>query len=137
MTDNIYRTKVYVYGILDDNDEIVYVGKTSTPKRRLGDHKRTTGWDRMKILDLFYDKEFYWIEKLRHNSKLENKFDRPNQEDWEIGDIVEIGDRGIQVLDTKTNIKYQTIKEASEDLDISRYKIYYSIYKTKKRFVLL
>ena len=138
MTDNIYRTKVYVYGILNEKDEIIYVGKSSAPRIRLIAHKRDSGWNKMKILDTFLDTEFYWIEKLKNECKLENKFDKPNEEDWEIGDIVEVGDLPrVSLLDTKTNKEYETIAEASKDLNIPRYRIEYSLYKAKKRFVLL
>jgi len=138
MTDNIYRTKVYVYGILNEKDEIIYVGKTTTPKRRLADHKRTTSYNKLKILDTFFDTEFYWIEKLKTECKLENKFDRPDEEDWEIGDIVVVEDlKKVAVLDTETSKEYETIAEASKDLDISRNRIRYSVYKSKKRFILL
>jgi len=133
MGNDIYKTKIYVYGILNDKDEIIYVGKTSIPKRRLSQHKQYNGWDKMVILDTFYDLEMYWIEKLRHKCKLENKFNKPDVEEWEIGDRVGLQHpNNIAVLDTETNKEYETIQEASRDLNMSRYYI-----QTKERFVLL
>ena len=139
MENNIYKTKVYVYGILNDNDEVIYVGKSSAPRVRLSDHKRTKGWNRMKILDYFYDTEMYWIEKLRRERKLENKFDRPNEEDWEVGDMVVVDNkRVVSVLDKETGKEYKSIADASRELNLTRGKILYSLRESKnKRFELL
>lgn len=85
--------KVYVYGVLDQNDQIIYVGKTSTPSYRLPHHKKSMSVtvNKMKILDIFYDKENFWIHKLINEGHvLENKEISSTVEHYEIGDIVEL-----------------------------------------------
>ena len=129
MENNIYKTKVYVYGILNANEEIIYVGKTSAPKKRLVDHKRTSGWNKMKILDFFYDKEMHWINKLKSECKLENKEIRPNEEDWEIGERVEVRDRRvITFIDKVSNTEYKTIAECSAKTGLTRARIVGLLY---------
>ena len=79
--------KVYVYGILDDNDDIIYVGKSSKPYERLKRH--ISRYDRAVILDFYYDKESYWIDKLRLNGHiLENKHTDAMTSEHKIGDIL-------------------------------------------------
>ena len=139
-------TKVYIYGLLNDDNEITYIGKASEPRTRLYQHKVYTGNTKLEILDFFYDKEMYWIEKMKGVCKLTNKIDKPFVEEWEVGDIVEIGERKtISFIDKMTNKKYNTIAEASNEFGISRDRIRNLIfndnvkekYKDEYRFELL
>lgn len=116
--------KVYIYELLDENNEVFYIGKTSTPNRRLGTHKQ----DRirkmkLKILDCFIDIEYKWIHKyLEKGCILENKETNPMVENWNIGDIIGIKTgRELKIKDLISNKIYNSIKEATEKLDVSRY----------------
>jgi len=80
--------KTYIYGLYKDN-KLIYIGKATCPYRRFSDHKRTLEVDYCKIIDIYYDKENYWIKKfLLEGAELKNKITTPHTEDWEIGDIV-------------------------------------------------
>lgn len=84
--------KVYIYGLLDESDQIIYVGKSSIPSYRLSYHKRdkNISVSRMKILDIFYDKENYWINKLiDEGHPLVNREVSSTVENYEIGDFIE------------------------------------------------
>jgi len=138
--------KVYVYGLLDNEDNISYVGKSSTPKSRLVNH---TSSSRLKILDIFYDKEVYWIEKLQKEGyDLLNQKGIKEVEDWNIGDIVEVNrkeNRGAQkIYDSKTSKIYDSLKSLIEELNIERSTFKYRIENSDKpnfqdyqRYILL
>lgn len=120
----ISKTKVYIYGILDESDQIIYIGKSSTPYARLSHHVNSgfSQCRRCKIIDIFYDTEFYYISKfLSEGVKLENKHTTPFVEKWEIGDIISIGKlKRIKCKNTKTEKIYQSIAEAARDFSVSR-----------------
>ncbi len=138
--------KVYVYGLLDDEDKIIYVGKSSTPKSRLTTH---TSSSRLKILDIFYDKEVYWIEKLqKEGHNIFNQKGIKEVENWDIGDIIEINrkeNRGAQkIYDSKTNKVYDSLKSLIKELNIERSTFKYRMENSKKpnfqdyqRYILL
>jgi predicted GIY-YIG superfamily endonuclease len=89
-------TKTYVYGLIDEKNNIFYVGKSSRPKSRFYDHTSHLGkYDiKMKILDIFYDVETYWIEKLlSEGHPIKNKEIIVTSEQWEIGEIFKISKR--------------------------------------------
>lgn len=113
--------KVYIYGILDNEEEVVYVGKSSTPNLRLRHHKHLKPrYNRCKILDIFYDKEHYWINYfLDKGAKLENKELVEYVEDYKIGDIIEIKNRlQYQILNKKTGKTYESINDLLKREDI-------------------
>ena len=82
-------TKTYIYGIFENNEPI-YIGKSSQPKYRYGRHcKEGNGGDYCKILDLYYDLENAWIVKFWNQGyKLKNKITHTPVENWNIGDII-------------------------------------------------
>jgi len=79
------KKKVYIYALLDEEDNEIYVGKSTCPRERLIAHLKP----KCVILDYFYDKEHYWINKLTvEGKKLKNKEKLKNSETWEVGDII-------------------------------------------------
>ena len=126
-------TKTYIYGLLDKSDNIIYLGKSSCPKNRLRHHKHisTISITKCKILDIFYDTENYWINKLLSEGiVLKNKYNLPEEESWEIGDIIEVGSlKKVKVKNTETGIVYDTIKSACESIGMQRDAFVYKIKK--------
>lgn len=97
-------TKTYVYGLMNENGEVFYIGKSSRPKSRFYDHVSHLGKHDMimKILDIFYDVETYWIEKLtKEGHPLQNKEIISTLEQWEVGETFKIFKR------TPNKIEYQ------------------------------
>jgi hypothetical protein len=89
-------TKIYIYGLIDDKGNIFYVGKSSQPKNRFYSHVRQLNrYDiKMQVLDFFYDKEVYWIEKLlKEGHDVQNKEIISTLEQCEIGEVFEISQR--------------------------------------------
>ena len=79
-----YKVYTYVYGELDEDDNIVYVGKSNDPRRRNMD-KRVV---RFKILDKFIDIEQRWIHQLSSSGvQLRNKEVIKTCGDFEVGKI--------------------------------------------------
>ena len=113
-----YMKKVYIYGLLDEDDNIFYIGKSIEPKTRLAAHNSTR---RCKILDWFEDKEHYWIEKLTQEGiQLENKEKLKGSEEWEVGDIVSVEERkGNQILHKPSGIIYDSAYQAANALNMS------------------
>ena len=65
-----YKVYTYVYGELDADDNIIYVGKSNNPRER-NMSKRV---NRFKILDRFIDTEQRWIHQLSSSGvQLRNK----------------------------------------------------------------
>ena len=127
ITKTDFYVKVYIYGLLDDNDNIIYIGKSSTPKSRLY-YNVNNGYPnvkKLKIIDFFSDLEQYYIQKyIDEGFVLNNKHTSPNWEDWNLGDILEVNKlKKVSCINTLTNKKYETIEEASIDIGISRGKI--------------
>jgi len=117
--------KTYIYALMDEDENIIYVGKSNTPKERLGAHKHTFGNPRikMKVLDYFYDIEQYWVSKLALEGH--NLFNRElftYSEDWEKGDIIDTKPKTkTRVFDKEKNIIYDSLYALSkaEKIDIS------------------
>lgn len=127
-------TKVYVYALYNKDDEIEYVGKSNRPKERLYNHSYTDGYRKLKIMDIFYDKEYHWIQKLSESYNLKNKLQKPFEEDWNKGDIIEVQkQRVVSFIDRVSNRKFNSIKEASEVLGMSRDRISALLYNDNVR----
>jgi len=110
--------KTYIYGLKNSNDEIFYVGKTHAPKTRLINHRQTIkGIDTLEILDIFYDKEKDWINKLlNEGAKLINRETSAVVEDWEIGDIISVSSiNTYRVINEETNTEYGSMLAAYRD----------------------
>ena len=82
-------TKTYIY-VIFENNEPIYVGKSSTPKERYKGHcKNGNGGDYCKIVDFYYDVESVWIQKYWSKGyRLKNKITHSPVEKWEIDDII-------------------------------------------------
>ncbi len=114
---------VYVYGILEEDGKISYIGKSSSPKARIYAHASTTGKKqlRVKILDSFNDTENYWIKKLsQEGSSLYNRQVDPMEEFWNVGDIISMTKRSDKkVLDKKTGKVYKSRNHYHTETGIS------------------
>ena len=81
--------RIYIYGILDDDDNIIYVGESACPQRRLSAHHSQSGYKRCKILEIYENREHYWINKLlSEGNNLKNKEKLSEGETWCVGDII-------------------------------------------------
>ena len=82
---------VYVYGLLDNEGNVYYVGRSTRPRDRLINHKTPAGLEKkMIVLDEFVDKEHYWIQYyLDKGYDLLNREFLPS-EDWKVGDIITV-----------------------------------------------
>ena len=81
--------RIYIYGILDDDDNIIYVGESVNPKARLSHHFVHKGWKRCKILEIYENREHYWIDKLISEGNILNNKERLSEgETWCVGDIL-------------------------------------------------
>ena len=79
-----YTVYTYIYGELDEDDNIVYVGKSNHPKIRCINKKV----DRFRILDKFIDLEQRWIHQLSSRGvQLRNKEVMKTCSDLEVGKI--------------------------------------------------
>ncbi len=120
--DNVKGTKIYVYALIDENEQIIYIGKSNSPKVRLGQHKCNLNNNQlqMKILDYFYDVEQYWVSKFKkENHPLNNKELIIYSEKWEIGDIITTNEKiRYKVHDTQSNIIYDSVYKLSKVLKI-------------------
>lgn len=120
-------TKVYIYCLIDRDNNIFYVGKSSRPKGRFYDHVSHLGrYDiTMKILDFFFDKEIHWIEKLlKEGHPIQNKEICSTLEQWEKGEIFKISKRNLTKV--KYNGKIYNSPSAlyrSHDINLSEYHI--------------
>ena len=104
--------KTYIYGLYED-DKLVYVGKTTTPKSRLVGHKSYySGKLHIIILDIFNDLEQVWIEKMKNEGHtLTNKESLSNADrSFNIGDKIVVNDRKYQkVFDTELDVMYESL----------------------------
>ena len=81
--------RIYIYGILDDDDNIIYVGESTKPQIRLRAHHTDSGYERCKILEIYENREHYWIDKLiSEGNTLNNKERLSESETWCVGDVV-------------------------------------------------
>lgn len=123
--------KIYVYGLLDVDGNVTYIGKSSTPYMRLAGHI-TDGhceFRKLKIIDIFYDTEYYYIQKyLNEGIKLFNKQIAPHIEIWNINDIVEIRKlKKNRCRNISTNAIYESISDAAKSLNVSEYSLRLSL----------
>ena len=82
--------KSYIYGILDDDNNIIYVGKSISPRARLFAQSKSKGFRRMKILDIYEDLEMVWVRKLllEGNTLQNRELLKDGEDNWEVGDII-------------------------------------------------
>ena len=83
---------IYIYAILDDDDNVIYVGESVSPRGRLSSHHAYTGYKRCKILEIYESREHYWIDRLiSEGNPLENK-ERLSDggEKFCVGDIISL-----------------------------------------------
>ena len=83
-----YTVYTYIYGELDEDDNIVYVGKSNDPRAR----NRSKPWvKRFKILDKFIDPEQRWIHEISSSgSKLRNDVVIKTCGDYIVGEIYNV-----------------------------------------------
>ena len=94
-----YTVYTYIYGELDEDDNIVYVGKSNYPRQRHIAKKV----DRFKILDKYIDIEQRWIHQLSSSGvKLRNKEVITHCVDLEVG-------KTYDVYKGKSNVKVRHI----------------------------
>lgn len=114
---------VYVYGILEGDGKVSYVGKSSSPKARMYAHASSIGEKglRVVILDSFRDTENYWIKKLsQEGNRLFNRQVDPMEESWNVGDIIGMVRRSDRkVLDKRTGIIYRSRNHYHTETGIS------------------
>jgi len=127
---------VYIYGLLR-KEEIIYVGKSTTPKVRLSCHRITYNDDslRIKILDTFEDREIFWVEKLKEEGyNLLNKEALKDNEDWMIGDIVDFSPKknDYKILDTLTNTQYPSFYKVGKKYNLDAHQIKARLLKPEK-----
>ena len=126
---NIYGVKIYIYALMTEDEQVVYVGKSNTPYCRLANHKCNLNNPKlkMKILDYFYDVEQYWIDKLiQEGHNLKNKEFFIHSEEWEKGDIINPKPKlSFKIYDKELNITYSSMYELSKatKIDISALQI--------------
>jgi hypothetical protein len=114
---------VYIYALLDEQNNITYIGKSSSPKVRLYTHSSSLPYSnpRAKILDYFYDTEDYWIKKmLSEGHPLQNREIDVATEKWDIGDIISIFKRiDKKILNKTTGVIYKSINDASIKINLN------------------
>lgn len=114
---------VYIYALLDEQDNITYIGKSSSPKVRLYNHSPSLPYSnpRAKILDYFYDTEDYWIKKmLIEGHPLQNREIDIAMETWNVGDIISINKRiDKKVINNLTGVIYNSPNDASIRIPLS------------------
>ena len=112
--------RIYIYGILDDDDNIIYVGESACPQQRLRAHHAQYGWGRCKILEIYENREHYWIDKLlSEGNNLKNKEKLSEGETWCVDDVIvlKISRTPVQKLRNKlTGEIYRSGYHASQQL---------------------
>lgn len=133
---NTYGIKIYVYALIDENEQITYVGKSNTPKSRLANHKCNLNNPKLKIkiLDYFYDVEQYWVNKLtQEGHSLNNKELFIHSETWETGDIIDtIHKSSFKIYDKELNITYNSMYELSKITKLDNQQLLTRINKPEK-----
>ena len=143
---NDMKYKTYIYGLYQD-DKLIYVGKTCTPKERLIGHNGTySGELHMVVLDVYDDLELLWVDKMRNKGhKLKNKEDNSSG----VGPSLEIGDKVVlnprktkAIRDTELDILYPSLMEFQKATGISYGTILFQLTEAKnpkecyKKYVL-
>jgi excinuclease UvrABC nuclease subunit len=129
-------TKTYIYGMLDENDEVIYIGKSINPYNRLLQHSQM-GLKRMKIIDYFYDKESYYIEKyLKEGYALQNKeLSIDKSQKLEIGEILELKRKtSTKIKDTISGKIFNSFYELNQILQLPQDKLKNSIVNRVEGF---
>jgi len=133
---NIHGVKIYIYALMDENEQIIYVGKSNTPKNRLANHKCNLNNSKLKvkILDYFYDVEQYWVNKLTQEGyNLNNKEFFIHSETWEKGDIIDTNRKSsFKIYDKELNITYNSMYELSKVIKIDNQQLQLRINKPEK-----
>jgi len=128
-------SKVYIYGLMD-GDNIIYVGKSVSPRARLANHKQNYNTESLKliILDFFIDKEIYWVNKLlSEGHKLHNKEFLMDCQECEIGEIIECRTKTSRsVLNKETNQIYESIYKLSQEINLDNRQILLRINNPEK-----
>ena len=126
---------VYIYGLLK-GEEVIYVGKSTTPKDRLSCHRRTYNDNtlKIKILDTFNDLEIFWVKKLRaEGHTLFNKEELKYGENWVVGDIIDFQPKSsYKILDTLTNVQYSSLYQLGKNYNLDAQQIKTRISKPEK-----
>lgn len=116
---------IYVYELLRNN-EVFYIGQTSTPQNRFNGHMAVHGKDiYMKIIDKFVDIEHkHIIEYLNKGCKLINK-EIPERSDYKIGDILKSKSFKTitKIWDNNLQKNFKSIYECAKHYKISDYLI--------------
>jgi len=135
---NIYGVKIYIYALINEDNQIIYVGKSTTPYSRLANHKCNLNNSelKMKILDYFYDVEQYWVNKLiQEGHNLSNKEFFIHSEEWEKGDIINPKPKlSFKIYDKELNITYNSLYELNKAIktDLDSQQIMNRINKPEK-----
>ena len=132
--------RIYIYGILDDDDNIIYVGESACPQRRLSAHHSQSGYKRCKILEIYENREHYWIDKLlNEGSPLTNTErltgDIRGMRVWKVGDILvnQVDFRKPQKLRNKlTGEIYRSGGHASREIEGVPQNVVNSMRRTSK-----
>lgn len=106
-------SKTYVYALKDADGNIIKVGKSICPYKRLTQYNNSTYT--MEILDIYEDVENFWIKKLlSEGHKLQNREMNVSVEEWEIGDVIQMKKVSTQkrgVYDTMKKITYEGFQQ--------------------------
>lgn len=122
--------RIYIYGLVDSpSNKIIYVGKSTMPKIRLTAHRSIYMDVHIRILDIIYDKEQWWIDKLtKEGCKLDNTEKLWDGEMWEIGDKIFIqGPPRFDVKNLNTGKLYRSISEAARVESINVHVLRYQL----------
>ena len=127
--------KVYIYGILDNEDNIVYVGESISPKLRLMGHKKE--YKRSKILAIYEDLENFWINKLiKEGHPLKNKEMLVEGEEWNVGDVITLSIKPNptpqKIRHKQTGVIYESGYRAAKEIDNVSYDIISSMKKSSQ-----
>ena len=114
--------RIYIYGILDDDDNIIYVGESVSPKTRLSEHFMRSGYTRCKILEIYENREHYWIDKLiSEGNPLTNKERltgvKKDKRVWCVGDILSNHTRYQSLRNKLTGEEYTSGAHASREIE--------------------
>ena len=128
--------RIYIYGILDDDDNIIYVGESTCPQRRLTGHGVQSGYKRCKILEIYENREHYWIDKLLSEGNILNNKERLSEgETWCVDDIVLLkakSNPGQKLRNKLTGEIYRSGGHASREIEGVPQNVVNSMRRTSK-----